>query len=201
MLRLNLLWMDEILHHLETMGSHGCLVFTGESTFQGFLGGAGLRPSTVGHDWGFIWLHAHQPFGAVWNFIANPGSQRGSYLEETGGEAGGVGPYEAQGHIFYGHGAPRITAAHFWASRQPASLPFHLPRLRNRVRPRRGLLQNRVLSGVLGSTRQTQDPRETSWPNRSRTKTCENHMEFLCDFPISASYTTQKLGLLPLDPG
>ena len=42
-----LLWMDEILHHLETMGNHCLLVFTGESSFQGFLGGAGFRPSTV----------------------------------------------------------------------------------------------------------------------------------------------------------
>ena len=32
--------MDEILHHLETMGNHGWLVFTGKSSFQGFLGGA-----------------------------------------------------------------------------------------------------------------------------------------------------------------
>ena len=28
-----LLWMDEILHHFETMGSHCSLVFTGESSF------------------------------------------------------------------------------------------------------------------------------------------------------------------------
>ena len=44
---LGILWMNEILHHLETMGNHGWLVFTGESTFQGVLGGAGFRPSTV----------------------------------------------------------------------------------------------------------------------------------------------------------
>ena len=31
----------------EAMGNHGWLVFTGESTFQGFLGGAGFRPSTI----------------------------------------------------------------------------------------------------------------------------------------------------------
>ena len=37
--------MDEILHHFETMGNHCLLVYTGESSFQGFLGGA--RPSTV----------------------------------------------------------------------------------------------------------------------------------------------------------
>ena len=43
-----LLWMDEILHHFETMGIHCLLVFTGESSFQ--LGGAGFRPSTV---WSF----------------------------------------------------------------------------------------------------------------------------------------------------
>ena len=71
----HLLWMDEILHHFETMGNHNAqsrqdciggrlerretaprspkramhlLVFTGESSFQGFLGGAGFCPSTVG---------------------------------------------------------------------------------------------------------------------------------------------------------
>ena len=32
--------MDEILHHFETMGHHYLLVFTGESSFQGFLGDA-----------------------------------------------------------------------------------------------------------------------------------------------------------------
>ena len=32
-----LLWMDEILHHLRTMGNHCLLVFTGESSFQGVL--------------------------------------------------------------------------------------------------------------------------------------------------------------------
>ena len=36
-----------ILHHFETMGNHGLLVFTGESSFHGLLGGAGFRPSTV----------------------------------------------------------------------------------------------------------------------------------------------------------
>ena len=40
-------WMDEILHHFETMGNYCLLVFTGESPFQGFLGGAGFCPSTV----------------------------------------------------------------------------------------------------------------------------------------------------------
>ena len=34
---LEILWMDEILHHVETMGSHCSLVFTGESSFQGLL--------------------------------------------------------------------------------------------------------------------------------------------------------------------
>ena len=42
-----LLWMVEILHHLETMGNHCSLVFTRDSSFWGFLGGAGFRPSTV----------------------------------------------------------------------------------------------------------------------------------------------------------
>ena len=43
-----LLWMDEILLQFETMGNHRLLVFTAESSFQGFLGGAGFCPSTVG---------------------------------------------------------------------------------------------------------------------------------------------------------
>ena len=42
-----LLWMDKILHHFETMGNLCLLVFTGEPSFQGFLGGAGFRSSTV----------------------------------------------------------------------------------------------------------------------------------------------------------
>ena len=42
-----LLWMDEILHHFETMRRHCLLVFTGEPSLQGFLGGAGFRPSTT----------------------------------------------------------------------------------------------------------------------------------------------------------
>ena len=43
----HILWMDEILHHVETMNNLCSLVFTGESSFQGFLGGEGFRPSTV----------------------------------------------------------------------------------------------------------------------------------------------------------
>ena len=42
--------MDEILHHLETMGNRCLLAFTGESSCQGFLGGAGFCPSTVGQE-------------------------------------------------------------------------------------------------------------------------------------------------------
>ena len=34
-------------HHFETIGSHYVLVFTEESPFRGFLGGASFRPSTV----------------------------------------------------------------------------------------------------------------------------------------------------------
>ena len=36
-----ILWMDEILHHFGTMGTHCLLAFTGKPSFQGFLGGAG----------------------------------------------------------------------------------------------------------------------------------------------------------------
>ena len=39
-------WTTSISHHLETMQNHCLLVFAGES-LQGFLGGAGFRPSTV----------------------------------------------------------------------------------------------------------------------------------------------------------
>ena len=39
--------MDTILHYLETMGNYFSVVFTGESSCQGFFGGAGFRPSTV----------------------------------------------------------------------------------------------------------------------------------------------------------
>ena len=43
----HILWMDKILHHFETMGNHCLLVFAGELSFQGLLGGAGFCPSTV----------------------------------------------------------------------------------------------------------------------------------------------------------
>ena len=43
-----ILWMDEILHHLEIMGNHCLLVFTGESSFHGFLGGAHSILEVVG---------------------------------------------------------------------------------------------------------------------------------------------------------
>ena len=43
-----LLWMDEIpSHHFAAMGNHCLLVFTRGLSFQGFLYGAGFRPSTV----------------------------------------------------------------------------------------------------------------------------------------------------------
>ena len=45
----NILWVDEILHHVETTGNHCLLVFTGQSSFQGFYGGAGFCSSTVGN--------------------------------------------------------------------------------------------------------------------------------------------------------
>ena len=44
MSRWYLLWMDEILHHFETMGNHNLLVFLGESSIQGFLGGGLVHP-------------------------------------------------------------------------------------------------------------------------------------------------------------
>ena len=45
--------MDEIgSHHFETMGNHCFLVYTWESSIQGFLGGAGYCPSTVVD---FVW--------------------------------------------------------------------------------------------------------------------------------------------------
>ena len=36
----HLLWMDEISHHQRSRGNHCLLVFTRESSFQGFSGGA-----------------------------------------------------------------------------------------------------------------------------------------------------------------
>ena len=54
--------MDEILHHFETIGNHCLLAFAGESPIQGFLSGAGFRPSTVvkkaeGDSWFTWWLN------------------------------------------------------------------------------------------------------------------------------------------------
>ena len=42
----DILWVDDFLHHFEAMGNHCLLVFTGESSFQGFLGGAKWISST-----------------------------------------------------------------------------------------------------------------------------------------------------------
>ena len=44
----DILWMDGILHQIEPMKNQCLLAFTGESSFPGFLGGAGFRPSAVG---------------------------------------------------------------------------------------------------------------------------------------------------------
>ena len=38
-------WTKSILHHFESMGTHGLFALT--PSFQGFLGGTGFRPSTV----------------------------------------------------------------------------------------------------------------------------------------------------------
>ena len=35
--QLDTLWMDEILHHFETMGNHCLLAFAGQSSFQGLV--------------------------------------------------------------------------------------------------------------------------------------------------------------------
>ena len=53
----DILWIDEILHHVETMGNHCALVFTRDKSFQGFLGGAGFRPSTVSGCQGLLAGH------------------------------------------------------------------------------------------------------------------------------------------------
>ena len=52
----DLLWMDKILHQIETIGNHCFLLFTGELSFPGFLGGAKWtsQPSTV---WSFEHFH------------------------------------------------------------------------------------------------------------------------------------------------
>ena len=46
------LWMDELLHHFETMGHHCLWEFTGESSFQGFKW---CRISTI------FYMHIHSP--------------------------------------------------------------------------------------------------------------------------------------------
>ena len=43
-------WTKSISHRFETMGKPIGLVFPGESSFQGFSGGAGFRPSTVSRE-------------------------------------------------------------------------------------------------------------------------------------------------------
>ena len=55
------MWMDEILHHVETSGNHGLLVFAGELSFQIFLGGAKWisQPSKVGKAKRLDCLYGH----------------------------------------------------------------------------------------------------------------------------------------------
>ena len=47
-----ILWVDEIRvsHHFETMGNHCLLVFTGETSFQGVLGGAEFIHTQYGEE-------------------------------------------------------------------------------------------------------------------------------------------------------
>ena len=73
------LWMDEILHHFETMRNDYRLVFAGESSFQCFSGGANWissihssidfrHPTLLQFDVSEIGkepLHASPPFGLV----------------------------------------------------------------------------------------------------------------------------------------
>ena len=66
-------WTNAISHHFDTVGNH-LLVFTGESSFQNFSGGAGVRPScpstagtaySLAHGptiWGYIPKNQHQPW-------------------------------------------------------------------------------------------------------------------------------------------
>ena len=68
-----LLWMDEILHHLETMGNRCLLVFTGESSFQGFLGGAKWISS----------IHSRSPSGALLSRFSFRGGFPVSKIDET----------------------------------------------------------------------------------------------------------------------
>ena len=51
------LWMDEILHQFETMGSHCLLVFTGESFIPRFLRWCRILSihSRVEHGWEAVW--------------------------------------------------------------------------------------------------------------------------------------------------
>ena len=46
--------MDEILHHFETMVSQFVGIYMGIESFQGFLCGAGFRPSTVSNPEGLL---------------------------------------------------------------------------------------------------------------------------------------------------
>ena len=59
-----ILWVYEILHHFETKGNHCVLVFIGQSSFEGFLGNAGVCPSTVAKPGHGCVLKSADPFSS-----------------------------------------------------------------------------------------------------------------------------------------
>ena len=84
-----MVWIDKFLHHLKTMENHCLLVCAGESSFQGFLGGAGFRPSAV------CQLGLVEPFAT--RFVPNScwASER-QQLSSGLGNAGASGPLESR---------------------------------------------------------------------------------------------------------
>ena len=62
-------------HHVETMGNHCLLVFTGESSFHGFLDDAGFRLSTVS-----LFMARLLPFASEYVLVCLVGFKRNSLL-------------------------------------------------------------------------------------------------------------------------
>lgn len=105
---LDMLWMDSILHHFETMPNHCLLAFAGESLFQGFFGANWILCIHMsGARSAFVWL----PCGATPN--SSPGrlgaSTEPSFAEALRQAGAGACSDGAERSLRAGHGA-----ADFW---------------------------------------------------------------------------------------
>ena len=105
-----ILWMDEILHHFETVGNHCFLVFTGNS-FQGFSGAAnGYKGET--DSWDPLGLRCTElsestTLGAGRCAALGAAERREKGARKRGGGGGVSWSVERPGFIFFQHPGPK----------------------------------------------------------------------------------------------